>query len=85
MLNRLFTKYVEINVLQYYNFDIVSVKGDCSMEEFIKLFDMNYDLLEYHIKDKLIVFNIESCQKELVCPYCGAKSNQIHSIYQREV
>lgn len=55
------------------------------MDEFIKLLDQNYELIQYHIKDKTVVFNIQSCKKELKCPFCGSKTMQIHSMYQREI
>lgn len=55
------------------------------MDEFIKLLNPNYELVQYHIKDKIVIFNIQSCVKELECPFCGSKTTQIHSIYQREI
>lgn len=55
------------------------------MDEFIKLLDSNYELLQYHIKDTVVVFKIQSTEKELECPFCGAKSKQVHSTYQREI
>jgi len=40
------------------------------MDEFIKFLDQNYELIQYHIKEKTVVFNIQSCRKELECPFC---------------
>lgn len=55
------------------------------MEEFIKLLDQDYELVQYRIKDKAVIFNIQSSKKELECPFCGSKSIWVHSTYQREI
>lgn len=58
---------------------------DCYMDEFIKLLNQDYELVQYRIKDKAVIFNIQSSRKELTCPFCGSKSIWVHSIYQREI
>lgn len=58
---------------------------DCYMDEFIKLLNQDYELVQYRIKDKAVIFNIQSSKKELTCPFCGSKSIWVHSIYQREI
>lgn len=55
------------------------------MDEFIKLLDQDYELVQYRIKGKAVIFNIQSGKKELECPFCGSKSTWVHSIYQREI
>ena len=55
------------------------------MDEFIKLLNQDYELMQYRIKDKEVVFHIQSSKKELACPFCGSKTMHIHSTYQREI
>ena len=55
------------------------------MDEFIKSLNQDYELVQYHIKNKEVVFHIRSSKKELVCPFCGSKSIYVHSAYQREI
>lgn len=55
------------------------------MDEFIKLLDKDYELAQYQMKDKAIIFHIQSNKKELICPFCGLKSIRTHSVYEREI
>ena len=55
------------------------------MVEFIKLLNKDYELVHYQIKDKAIIFHIQSGRKELTCPFCGSKSMRTHSTYEREI
>lgn len=55
------------------------------MDEFIKLLNKDYELVHYQMKDKAIIFHIQSSRKELTCPFCGSKSMRIHSTYEREI
>ncbi|NBI73340.1 transposase family protein, partial [Clostridiaceae bacterium] len=55
------------------------------MDEFIKLLNQDYELIQYRIKDKELVFHIQSGKKELTCPFCGSKTMHVHSTYQREI
>lgn len=55
------------------------------MDEFIKSLNQDYELVQYRIKDKEVVFHIQSSKKELACPFCGSKTTHVHSIYQREI
>lgn len=55
------------------------------MEEFIKMLDEGYQLDDYRIKEKQIVFEISSQEKVLKCPYCGQKTSKVHSSYIREI
>mgnify|MGYP001025627198 CR=1 FL=1 len=59
-------------------------RGYC-MDEFIKLLNKDYELVQYRIKDKAVIFNIQSSNKELACPSCGSESIWVHSTYQREI
>lgn len=55
------------------------------MDEFIKSLDPDYELVEYSIKDKEVIFYIQSSKKELECPLCSSKTKSVHSVYQREI
>lgn len=55
------------------------------MDEFIKLLNKDYELVHYQMKDKAIIFHIQSSRKELTCPFCGSKSMRTHSTYEREM
>lgn len=49
------------------------------MDEFIKLLNQNYELVQYRIKDKAVIFDIQSSKKELTCPFCGSKVSAKYS------
>lgn len=55
------------------------------LDEFIKLLNQDYELVQYQIKDSTIIFHIQSSKEELKCPFCGSKSVSVHSVYQREI
>ena len=55
------------------------------MNEFIHELGEDYILDDYKIKKDVVVFHISSKCEELVCPYCGEKSNKVHSTYEREI
>ena len=55
------------------------------MDEFIKLLDPAYELIQYRIKEDKVIFHIASTITELECPFCGSKTSKVHSIYQREI
>ena len=55
------------------------------MDEFIKLLHKDYELVQYQMKDKAIIFHIQSSRKELACPFCGSKSMRTHSVYERKI
>jgi transposase len=55
------------------------------MDEFIKILNVDYELLDYKIKDTQIVFKIASTRENCNCPYCGKESSRVHSTYQREI
>lgn len=52
------------------------------MDEFIKLLDPAYELIQYRIKENKVIFHIASTITELECPFCGSKTSKVHSIYQ---
>ena len=54
------------------------------MDEFIKLLDPSYELIQYRIKENKVIFHIASTIAELECPFCGRKTSKVHSIYERE-
>ena len=43
------------------------------MDEFIKLLDPAYELIQYRIKEDKVIFHIASTIAELECPFCGRK------------
>ena len=55
------------------------------MDEFIKLLNPAYELIQYRIKENKVIFHIVSTRKELECPFCGSKTSKVHSVYQREI
>ena len=55
------------------------------MNEFIHELGEDYILDDYKVKKDIVVFHISSRCEELVCPYCGEKSNKVHSTYEREI
>ena len=55
------------------------------MNEFIHELGEDYILDDYKIKKDAVVFHISSKCEELMCPYCGEKSNKVHSTYEREI
>lgn len=44
------------------------------MDEFIKLLDPAYELIQYRIKEDKVIFHIASTIAELECPFCGRKT-----------
>lgn len=55
------------------------------MDEFIKLLDPAYELIQYRIKEDKVIFHIASTITELECSFCGRKTSKVHSIYEREI
>jgi len=55
------------------------------MNELMKLLDSNYELINIHIKEEFIVFNIKSTESTLKCPHCVNRSKHVHSTYQRKI
>lgn len=49
------------------------------MDEFIKLLDPAYELIQYRIKEDKVIFHIASTIAELECPFCGRKTSKVHS------
>ena len=45
------------------------------MDEFIKLLNQDYELIQYRIKDKEVVFHIQSSKRELACPFNISEGN----------
>ena len=54
-------------------------------ERIIHESEEEYILDDYKVKKDVVVFHISSKCGELVCPYCGEKSNKEHSTYEREI
>ena len=51
------------------------------MDEFIKLLDPAYELIQYRIKEDKVIFHIASTIAELECPFCGRKTSKVHSMH----
>lgn len=47
--------------------------------------DINLECSDCIIQDKKVILKISSNQHTITCPYCGKKSNKVHSTYQREI
>ena len=47
------------------------------MDEFIKLLDPAYELIQYRIKEDKVIFHIASTIAELECPFCGRKTQDL--------
>ncbi len=54
-------------------------------QKIINLLDSSMASLGCKIKDNQIIFQVQSKQKQVACPYCGHVSSKIHSFYQREI
>ena len=48
------------------------------MDEFIKLLDPAYELIQYRIKENKVIFHIASTITELECPFCRSKTSKVH-------
>lgn len=55
------------------------------MDEFISDLGQNYNLDNFRIKNDMVIFEVSSVLKDVVCPYCGHPSSKVHSRYQREI
>lgn len=55
------------------------------MDSLLSNLDCNYQVDDYAIKDRIVVLKVSSKIQELECPFCGQKSNKIHSRYVREI
>ena len=55
------------------------------MDEFISDLGQNYKLDNFRIKNDMVIFEVSSVLKDVVCPYCGQPSSKVHSRYQREI
>ena len=53
------------------------------MQEYINMLSTKLKLLSYTIDENEIIFNVESTDKQPVCPYCGVKSTRCHSKYPK--
>lgn len=47
--------------------------------------DINLECNDCVIQNKKIILKVSSKQKAVTCPYCGKRSNKVHSAYQREI
>ena len=50
------------------------------MDEFIKLLDPAYELIQYRIKENKVIFHIASTITELECPFCGRTDHIGYSV-----
>lgn len=54
------------------------------MEELVKGIDQNIEYQWSEIEGDIMRVYVESVRREAECPYCGSKSNQVHSVYPRK-
>jgi transposase len=81
---RFFLKLVEVYQNVRYNHIIEGKEGDMHMEALVKAIDPNFAYEGYEIEDGIMRLYVHSTRNEAVCPYCGAVSSSVHSIYFRK-
>jgi len=54
------------------------------VKEFVKAIDPDLRYIKHSIHDELIQIYVRSARKKASCPYCGHKSDRVHSIYPRK-
>lgn len=55
------------------------------MDAILNGLDSNYQVDNLNMKESLAIIKISSKVHEVECPFCGQKSNKVHSMYEREV
>jgi transposase len=54
------------------------------MDELVKTVDPHFEYESHTIEGGVMRLYVHSTRKESVCPYCGAISDKVHSIYYRK-
>jgi transposase len=54
------------------------------MDELVKTTDPNFEYERHEVDGNVMRLHVHSTRKEAVCPYCGAASKRVHSVYIRK-
>ena len=54
------------------------------MEEIVNLIDSELEYVSHAIEEDRLIIEVKSRRKEVECPFCGEKSNKVHSVYVRK-
>ena len=54
------------------------------MDELVKTIDQNLEYISHETKSGVIRIFVRTIRQEAQCPYCGAFSNKVHSLYYRK-
>jgi len=54
------------------------------MDEFVKTADPNFEYLRHEVDGAVLRIYVKSIRQETQCPYCGAISDRVHSLYFRK-
>ena len=54
------------------------------MNELVKNIDPHFEYDSHAINDSVMRLYVHSNRKEVACPYCGAVSGKVHSVYVRK-
>jgi len=57
--------------------------GD-DLDELVKTIDPHFEHLRHETDDTIIRIFVKSSRQDAVCPYCGAVSSRVHSVYPRK-
>lgn len=55
------------------------------IHEIIKSLCKDLEYIDYRVKEKQIIIEVQSSLHSIICPFCGVRSFRVHSIYQREI
>ena len=53
------------------------------VDEFVKLLCCDLEYIAHEMGEDLIHIYVKSCRSEVICPYCGAIGDRVHSHYVR--
>ncbi|WP_291571188.1 transposase family protein [Clostridium sp. UBA4548] len=53
------------------------------MDEIIKLLDSNLEYMNHEIINNTLYIEVASTRGTVVCPYCGAQTQKVHSYYKK--
>lgn len=53
------------------------------MDEIVKLLDSNLEYISHEIINNTLYIEVASIRRTVVCPYCGAETQKVHSHYKK--
>jgi len=53
------------------------------MDELVKAIDPSFEYIRHETESGMIRIFVKSIRQEAPCPYCGAVSSRVHSLYSR--